>query len=215
MGCDIHPFWEVKTNDKGKGWRWICKGGANCYGRDYSFFALIADVRNGGGNDGGYIQPFFAERGVPNDSQPSLIKEFEDCCDYHSPSYFTLDEFEEAWETEMKELSVEYSTSYDLLSYYKYKRGILEGYYYGVNSLDKKEVPLSDFDNILKDEKIRCMLELNAVPPKYKKLYAKSTRKVPYREEFKEKYEEVMSDAKKRFKNKTLDQIRLVYWFDN
>jgi hypothetical protein len=213
MGCDIHPAWEVQTASG----KWLCKGGVQCLGRDYMFFALIADVRNND-RENGYIEPMFAERGVPDDSPEGIRKEFEDCCDYHSPSHFYLDEFKNAFENDMKDLSITYSQKYDLLSYYKKTKGTLDGYYRGLPWQEEntyKETKIEDFNKVLKDDSIKCMLELNTMPPEYKKLFVKTEQKTPYQDEFRQTYKELMKEAQDICKNKPLHKIRVVYWFDN
>lgn len=213
MGCDIHPVWEVQSAKSNK---WMCKGGVQCLGRDYAFFSLIADVRNGSSIGNGYIQPFFAERGVPDDSVSEVRMEFENCCDYHSASHFYLDEFKNAFENEMNDLKITYSTKFTLLEYYKHKKNI-RTYNHAYWMLDDKvkEVSVEEFENILKDDDVKCMLELNTIPEKHKYSITKTSEYRPYKDEFMQTYKELMLEAKSKFKNKPLSKIRLVYWFDN
>lgn len=210
MGCDIHPHWEVYSKKNG----WKFKDGVSCLGRDYTFFSLIADVRNGGVNNG-YVQPFFDNRGIPDDGDEGLRKDFEDCCDYHSPSHFCLDEFDKVYREDMKGLEIIDSVKYDLLEYYKYKvKGIANnnwGRYYAM-----EEIKVEEFDKAIKDEPILTMLELNSIPDKYKnKIVSIVSSKKSYQEEFKQTYEELMKEAREKFKRKKLEDIRMVYWFDN
>ena len=210
MGCDIHPTWEVYT----KSGKWMPKGGVSCLSRDYNFFALIADVRNDGS---AHVHPFYCERGVPDDSKQSLIDEFEECCDYHSPSHFYLNEFKHDYENEMDKMVIDYSVKYSLLLYYKKVKGTLTGNEAnGLWNINKyTEMPIRKFDELLNDESIKCMLELNTMPKEYKDKFARIVNEVPYHEEFGQTYKEIMQEAKARFKSKKLEDIRITYWFDN
>jgi hypothetical protein len=73
-------------------------------GRNYKLFSFLADVRNGRGfagtDTGDRIEPIADERGVPGNAS---MEWKADCWDgegfYHSHSYFTLEELENAdWE---------------------------------------------------------------------------------------------------------------------
>jgi hypothetical protein len=110
MGCDIHLYVEKKVNNE-----WKTVKGPNPYygrfdwekhkmkfgnwiysGRDYDFFAFLADVRNDGG-----IMPLSAPKELPEDVS-SYIKNTSEAwgIDGHSHSYFTLKELKKA---EMKQ----------------------------------------------------------------------------------------------------------------
>ena len=216
MGCDIHPTWEVFTE---KTHRWVNRGYIPhaVMGRDYTFFSLIADVRNGSPSESrGYVEPLFDNRDLPDDCTASVRREYErGQCDYHSQSWFLLSEFKEAYEGDMKDKFVEYHTLYNILSYYKYKKGINDDY--GLWNVDNSmgEVILDRFDVALSHDSVKCMLELNAIPEHLKKSYVKLVRRVPYTEEFKNNYDLLMTEAKVKFGNKALDKIRVVFWFDN
>jgi hypothetical protein len=54
--------------------------------RNYTLFAVLADVRNDG------IRPLFAGRGLPNDCSNTTKKEIPLDSDYHSHTYFTARE---------------------------------------------------------------------------------------------------------------------------
>jgi hypothetical protein len=117
MGCDIHCYAEVKTNNNGK-WKeehWAKIGAIfknewskennfpddfyqpltdkpiDC--RNYDLFSLLANVRNG--TWGEEIKPISQPRGLPHDvsySIKELSEEFGE--DGHSHSYLYLEELE-------------------------------------------------------------------------------------------------------------------------
>lgn len=106
MGCDIHIHVEYKRNIGGEE-KWLCGDyfKANpywctdeyepeyslvgfCDNRDYSRFAVLADVRNYGDTD--YIDE---PRGLPEDVTAKVLKASDEWgIDGHSHSYFTLKE---------------------------------------------------------------------------------------------------------------------------
>lgn len=100
MGCDIHAYAERKVDGE---WRQIRESfpgysedrntSDRVYtNRNYEFFALLADVRNGN-----VIEPIAEPRGVPPDASAGyleIVKDWED--DGHSHSYFTLGELKKA-----------------------------------------------------------------------------------------------------------------------
>ncbi len=64
MGCDIHPYIEYRLpswNDD----QWSSLARRASPGRDYSMFAIMADVRSYGENKEGDL--FFTPRGMPKD----------------------------------------------------------------------------------------------------------------------------------------------------
>lgn len=90
MGCDIHLHTEVKINGK-----WEHYGHPHVP-RNYTLFALMADVRN----EGGKLHPVSKPKGMPSD--PSLVTRlaFEHYADGHSHSWLSAVELvmlEDAW----------------------------------------------------------------------------------------------------------------------
>jgi hypothetical protein len=113
MGCDIHFYVEKKVEGK---WqpvkgpnRWYKKfdgegrlslEGWAYSGRNYSLFALLADVRSYG-EENAIDDP----RGVPNDMSDTLEEAYQRWDgDGHSHSYFTVSELKEH-ETELESVS--------------------------------------------------------------------------------------------------------------
>lgn len=91
MGCDIHIFIEQK-NVNGE-WKPVdIDERLMPTDRCYSLFGFLANVRY---ED--VIESGFAERGIPDDSCFKLMFDIEP--DYHSKTYFYLDELKSApWE---------------------------------------------------------------------------------------------------------------------
>lgn len=98
MGCDIHMFVEKRINEK---WECIDTIVEDEYGnldvpydkriyheRNYSFFALLANVRNDA-----CVKPISEPRGLPDDVS-EIVKKVSNYwgCDGHSHSYYTLEE---------------------------------------------------------------------------------------------------------------------------
>jgi hypothetical protein len=103
MGCDSHPYIERKQkngwvvmDDKERYWAEMRKNEydesirsniINVLGnRDYTMFAVLADVRNNG------IRSLFANRGMPKDAASKTKKAIPADSDYHSHTYFTVQE---------------------------------------------------------------------------------------------------------------------------
>lgn len=110
MGCDIHTHVEIQQHVNGEE-KWCCADyfklnryfdGIDesekeyetveiCGNRNYSLFAVLADVRNYG-DTASISKP----KGIPDDSCEQIKKDFEYWdCDAHSASYFTLKELME------------------------------------------------------------------------------------------------------------------------
>jgi hypothetical protein len=103
IGADSHPYIEKLTK---RGWvcvddkeRYWPKMRVNDYDesvrtkiinvlgdRDYTLFAVLADVRNDG------VRALFPGRGTPEDASSKTKKAIPDNSDYHSHTYFTVQE---------------------------------------------------------------------------------------------------------------------------
>ena len=132
MGCDSHPYVEVKNSngewelvDYEEKYRpeWDAEAGDYVGGtekaealraqkttlidhlgcRNYRMFAALADVRNRGDD----VKPLFPHRGVPDDISEMTRHYFdENGSDYHSPTYFTLSELMDVnWDAPCSHLS--------------------------------------------------------------------------------------------------------------
>jgi len=92
MGADIHLHVEVKTE---QGWRQASRDEIKPWDdRNYSVFAMLADVRNGygfaGSDLGDPVVPIAAPRGLPQDVCAGVLGEHEEWGpDAHSASHFT------------------------------------------------------------------------------------------------------------------------------
>lgn len=87
MGCDIHPYVEVRQNGK---WEWEAFAEPPFDWRSYGMFGFLANIRN-------YSEvPTIVEpRGLPDDVSCCVKKHYgsdEDCYDWHSASWVTLKE---------------------------------------------------------------------------------------------------------------------------
>lgn len=117
MGCDIHIKCEIKRKDK---WElntdkvfpnpWYKEDSDSEWQKDefqdtpddnrnYDWFAILADVRNGRGfagiSTGSGFDVIAEPKGVPEDATEEWKKEVERWdCDMHSHSYLTLEEFD-------------------------------------------------------------------------------------------------------------------------
>lgn len=113
MGCDSHPIIEVRRRNgkwglidsKHKYYKLLDKEGATYEdveaakpsfirvlgNRNYTLFAILAGVRNYSS-----IKPWFEERGFPEDVCKATVKEIPDDSDYHSHTYFTVQELIDA-----------------------------------------------------------------------------------------------------------------------
>lgn len=106
MGCDIHPFAEVKNKETNE-WNVVTnhfslsdfeknyynkeKGDAPFDWRDYNMFAFLAGVRSDG-----YCEPLAEQRGLPPDANieiKDMIEKYGESA--HSASYLTLRELVE------------------------------------------------------------------------------------------------------------------------
>lgn len=87
MGCDIHPFIEVRDKQTGL---WVMLERPDSH-RNYAWFGVIAGVRS-------YEAPKISEpKGIPDDSSIVCARMLDDNQDLHSHSYLTLAELSEAW----------------------------------------------------------------------------------------------------------------------
>lgn len=104
MGCDIHIIAEVKVSGKWQpnkesifpnpqpehSWEKEQYSTEPESNRNYDWFAVLADVRNGRG-----FAVISEPRGVADDASPEWKKQVEDWdCDMHSHSYLTIEDFD-------------------------------------------------------------------------------------------------------------------------
>ncbi|WP_149023384.1 hypothetical protein [Listeria aquatica] len=99
MGADIHLFVEKKNQDNE--WKAVLYEDGSYDGlydvRNYSVFAILADVRNGygfaGGDIGDAFNPVSFPKGIPYNASEEFLKVRETWdIDGHSDSYLTLKE---------------------------------------------------------------------------------------------------------------------------
>lgn len=94
MGCDIQVYVEYKHSTSEI---WDTFGGPVRPARIYDLFAILAGVRNEAN-----VIPIAADRGIPDLSE--LEQKYRSDDDYHSPSWCTVEELEQAiidaWDTD-------------------------------------------------------------------------------------------------------------------
>lgn len=105
VGCDIHPYVEVKRNGK-----WVRADVKVPNDRDYWAFAKLANVRNGmgfaGSDTGDPVEPISEPRGLPSDTS---IQDTDDAIEYGKPGYTWLGDHSHSWVTLDELLSVDYT----------------------------------------------------------------------------------------------------------
>ena len=106
MGCDIHPYVEVRRNGK-----WMRAQVKVPDDRNYWAFAKLANVRNGfgfaGTDTGDAVIPISEPRGLPADTS---IQDSEDI-EYDEPGYTWLGDHSHSWVTLAELLAVDYTES--------------------------------------------------------------------------------------------------------
>jgi hypothetical protein len=104
MGCDIHPYAEVRRDGK-----WQRAPIQVPDDRNYWTFAVLADVRNGFGFAGCYtgepVTPIAQPRGLPEDTSVS-----DNDAKYDSPEYVWLGDHSHSWLTLQELLAVDLDT---------------------------------------------------------------------------------------------------------
>jgi|ERR1700733_7472888 len=105
MGCDIHPYAEVRVNG-----RWQRSYIKVPRDRNYWAFGVLANVRNGYGVAGSYtgepVTPISEPRGLPADcvTRENFIE------DYESPDYVNLGDHSFSWVTLAELLALDLDT---------------------------------------------------------------------------------------------------------
>lgn len=107
MGCDIHPYVEVRCND-----RWVKADVELPRNRNYIAFAKLANVRNGTGfagcDMGDPVKPIAEPRGLPPDTS------IKDGGEYGDPDYVWLGDHSHSWLTLAELLAVNYNAKVTL-----------------------------------------------------------------------------------------------------
>jgi hypothetical protein len=106
MGCDIHPYAEVRKDG-----RWQRADVKLCDDRNYESFGLLANVRNGFGfagcDTGNPIQPIAEARGLPSDTS---IADTEGV-DFEEPGYTYLGDHSHSYVTLAELLAVDWNAT--------------------------------------------------------------------------------------------------------
>jgi hypothetical protein len=105
MGCDIHPYVEVRKHGK---WQRAPIKVPN--DRDYFAFGKLANVRNGLGfagiDMGDPVRPIAEPRGLPLDT---TIRDSESSVEYEQPGYCWLGDHSHSWVLLSELLDVDYN----------------------------------------------------------------------------------------------------------
>lgn len=225
MGCDIHMYAEklqkgkwVKVGDvfdnpyyepEGADYSWNTPKTCHPYiGRNYNLFAILADVRNGYGfagcKTGEPMEPIDEPRGLPYDVSKEVKVESDGWgIDGHSHSYFTLGEILAYSWTNKK-------THYGWVTMEDYKTFLEEGkpacWCGGVSGGGVRKVS---------NDRMEELIEKGKEDPK-DNIYTQIEWETEIWEDCRFFLEEVKK-MKDMFEEEGLgvDEVRLVFWFDN
>lgn len=235
MGCDIHMWAEVKLADKGE-WRSVGRIFKNVYhdpddptimivgedgrefeynpaytpqpyeSRNYNLFAILANVRNGHGfagcDTGDGFNPIAMPRGVPTDADEFYKKQaarWEG--DGHSHSWFTLAELE-AYDWDQK---TKHRGFVSMEEYKEFKNnGKPQSWSGGISGGTIKIVENEFMDRLLD------MAEDNGFH-----YYTKVQWEESYRESVRGFLEITVPALRKLAKMKRVEDVRIVFFFDN
>jgi len=230
MGCDIHLYVEVYKDgnwisaDEWEEVKWnghkfmdIPYGKAYYDDRNYNLFAILADVRNGYGFAGvktGFgFKPIDDPRGLPFDVSEILAKE-GDNVDYHSHSWFTVQELMDYDWTQTTEL-IGVINAPEYLSMRLYEQDRPRTYCADVTGKSIIRVDQQEMNKLI-DETIKDIEDdyskMEAVKENLGNVYTAVKWSMHYYE------------CASKFLSHTLprlwrlgyyDQVRIVFWFDN
>lgn len=211
MGCDIHCFVEKKNRKSGK-WEKI-SGFENAEGekpcespfenRDYSEFAILANVRNGWGisPDRSRIKPIAMPKGVPEDVSPKVKEKIDDWADDgHSHSYLTAKEISE-YDTNN---AINIRGYVNVREYKKFKEtGDVDAFLVedvcGGNTIKKPNDECIDFQEKNPDKCVFTQIE-------FKRTAAELARWL---------FGDGLKQLMERSEDGTGDDVRIVFFFDN
>lgn len=224
MGCDIHSFVEIKHKKTGKwekatgfksdsynansdyfGTDEYLKGSSLLDGRNYSMFAILADVRNGYGfagcDTGDAIRPISLPKGLPDDVSDEVKQESDEWgVDGHSHSWLTAEEIQ----------------NYKNNPPEKKQRGWVTTEVFKDWINGGKPYPCCGFvqgQNVIHASNDDCITVQEQNPDKW--VYTQ----IEWTEHITECASFLFGDALKQLMNRSEsgkgDDIRLVFWFDN
>lgn len=214
MGCDIHLCAEKKINNK-----WETVGIEIYQGRNYDLFSILAGVRNGygfaGTPTGSGFEPIDVPRGTPSDVSDDVKGELINWeGDGHSYSYFTLKEIKEAsWDKTSIHFGIFSAKQYYL--YLKNKAPVewSSGVFgQGINYISNEQME----DYLKNKAPLIIKLFKNNLELRYnfnRNLITKVEWKETYREAAGNEWWNIIENLEKIDNN--LENIRLVFWFDN
>ena len=211
MGCDIHLYVERKVPAIG----WVSLGEPEALGgRNYNVFSVLANVRNGYGFAGvptgsGY-KPISEPRGLPDDVTEE-VKAASDRwdCDGHSHSWLTLREI----------LEYDYSqetTHQGVIPFEVFKDFDERRTRWGGDRADYMEPPSwsgSVFGGgtfTIPDTEARRLIASGSVATDTSRIHVRTTWKRKYLDDMQRFLVNLLAYIKYG-----LDDVRLVFWFDN
>lgn len=240
MGCDIHMFAEIKLNRKSGQYEWktvgrvfkdnyhtkneptymsLAKGEKSDsayewnskltmepYGaRNYDVFAMLADVRNGRGfagcDTGDGFNPIADPKGVPEDASDyykQVVEEWDG--DGHSHSYFSMEELDAYdWNQKTKHRGWVGIEEYKVFK----EQGHPNSWSGGVDGGAVKHITNKEMDEV-----IAGIFVIEGMP------YTQVEWESSYLDSAKW-FLEAMKDVKKLKKLKGVEDVRIVFFFDN
>jgi hypothetical protein len=223
MGCDIHMYVEKKVKGKwvkvgdvfdnpyyepeGPDYSWNTPKTDQPYsGRNYNLFAILADVRNGYGfagcDTGDAVEPIDYPRGLPHD----VSKEIQVCSDEwgvdgHSHSHFTIREIlDHNWTTKKTHRGWVGRSGYEEFL----ENGEPSGWSGGISGGGVKHVINKEMDRMIREgedtKNVYTKIEWTTEQWEDCRYFLNTVKKI------RAMFEEGGTD---------LDDVRLVFWFDN
>lgn len=233
MGCDIHCFVEKKIDGK---WEQITgfvsdyydpnndyfssdrfkNADSPIYGRNYTLFALLADVRNGYGfagiDTGDRITPISSPKGLPDDVSEHIRTESDSWdCDGHSHSWLTVKEILD-YNIEVTQTKRGYVTESEFIEYIK--KGEPSVWSGGVSGRD---VVIISQDEMMKRVKAKDSKgdDTDKHNTTKKHYYCQIQWTKPLKQALFSFFNNSLPQLIDRCDSESKDDVRIVFWFDN
>lgn len=218
MGCDIHMLAEMKSKKSGK-WKKMGRVFKSCYGdgeltdepydgRNYGLFAILADVRNGVGfagvKTGSGYEPIDSPRGVPEDASNEYRELVEKWgFDGHSHSYFILEELlaYDWFHKKTKRIALVKPEEYKVFK----KKGKPESCCAGASGMNVRIISNAEMEKRLKENDFDKGLSY----------YTQVSWTATYADTAEWFLEKTIPVLQKKSKEPDVDDVRIVFFFDN
>lgn len=236
MGCDIHLYVEKRVKDSWQSAdKWTVDkyekrltvdfGDSFYHDRNYSLFAILADVRNGSGFAGvkigeGFI-PIHEPRGLPKDACAKVRKESERWDgDGHSHSFFTVQElFDYDWTQHTILIGWVSTFAYWKWKHWKAGNGEMPDEYSGaVSGGGVQHISTGQMDKLLAPYKTEFdRMSFNDVQKRIEHLglwshYCQIKVEMPYYKTVRRFWSDTIPRLLRLGKP---EDVRIVFWFDN